>query len=169
MSLLFASIYSDMKSRYWMRHQVLIYVLIPWKNKRLPSEAFGAVLKINTSTRRTLFKFRGWPCSCLNFFLLTYILTCRIPSSRIDISLSAVQSLQLFYMYQWTTLAFVNCIIFLTIKVVRLDERDRYRQLVAQFTTIQTPESVSGTWNRTVDEPLHVETDFLTRTRSHGR
>ena len=162
-----------MKSQYWVRYQVLIHVLIPWKNKRLPSEAFGVVLKINTSTWRILFKFRGWPCSCLNFFLLTYSLACRIPSSRIDFSLSVLQteSLQLhvFCMYQWTTLAFVNWIIFLTIKVVRLDERDRYRQLVAQFTTIQTPESVSGTWNRTVDEPLHVETDFLTRTRSHGR
>lgn len=54
-------------------------------------------------------------------------------------------------------------------RVVRLDERDRYRQLVAQFTTIQTPESVGPTWNRTMDEPLQVQTDFLTKTRSHAR
>lgn len=73
------------------------------------------------------------------------------------------------YMYQWTTLAFVNWTVFLTIKVVRLDERDRYKQLVAQFTTIQTPESVGTSWNRTVAEPLQVDTDFLTKTRSHGR
>jgi len=72
-------------------------------------------------------------------------------------------------MYQWTTLAFVNWTVFLTIKVVRLDERDRYKQLVAQFTTIQTPESVGTSWNRTVAEPLQVDTDFLTKTRSHGR
>ncbi|XP_020614935.1 sentrin-specific protease 1-like isoform X1 [Orbicella faveolata] len=54
-------------------------------------------------------------------------------------------------------------------RVVRLDERDRYKQLVAQFTTIQTPESVGTSWNRTVAEPLQVDTDFLTKTRSHGR
>jgi len=40
---------------------------------------------------------------------------------------------------------------------------------VAQFTTIQTPESVGTSWNRTVAEPLQVDTDFLTKTRSHGR
>ncbi|XP_027041472.1 sentrin-specific protease 1-like [Pocillopora damicornis] len=55
-------------------------------------------------------------------------------------------------------------------RVVRLEERDRYRQLVAQFTNIGTPDRTDRTGNRTVlDEPLYVETDFLTKTRSYTR
>ena len=89
-------------------------------------------------------------------------------NSRKDISLAALLSLQ-FTCTSGEPLPLLIEPFFLTIKVVRLDERDRYRQLVAQFTTIQTPESVGATWNRIVDEPLHIDTDFLTKTRPHGR
>ena len=63
-----------------------------------------------------------------------------------------------------------NRTVSLSNKVVRLEERDRYKQLVAQFTNIQTPDSADHTWNRTaIDEPLQVQTDFLTKTKSHAR
>ena len=66
---------------------------------------------------------------------------------------------------------YLQCIpVSLSYKVVRLEERDRYRQLVAQFTNIETPDRTDRTGNRTVlDEPLYVETDFLTKTRSYTR
>ncbi|CAH3031439.1 unnamed protein product [Porites evermanni] len=54
-------------------------------------------------------------------------------------------------------------------RVVRLDERDRYKQLVAQFTTLQTPDHTEQLWNTTCEHPLEVQTDFLTKTRSHAR
>lgn len=54
-------------------------------------------------------------------------------------------------------------------RVVRLDERDRYKQLVAQFTSLQTPDFAGQSWNTKADEPLQVQTDFLTKTRSHPR
>lgn len=54
-------------------------------------------------------------------------------------------------------------------RVVRLDERDRYKQLVAQFTTLQTPDQTEQSWNTTYEHPLEVQTDFLTKTRSHAR
>ena len=54
-------------------------------------------------------------------------------------------------------------------QVVRLDERDRYKQLVAQFTTLQTPDCTGRAWNLKADEPLQVQTDFLTKSRSHPR
>ena len=60
-----------------------------------------------------------------------------------------------------------NC--FSVKQVVRLDERDRYKQLVAQFTTLQTPDCTGNPWNTTAEEPLQVQTDFLTKSRSHPR
>lgn len=51
-------------------------------------------------------------------------------------------------------------------RVVRLEERDRYKQLVAQFTTQGTPDC---TFNTRSDNNLHVHTDFLTRTRYNTR
>ena len=60
-----------------------------------------------------------------------------------------------------------NC--FFLKQVVRLDERDRYKQLVAQFTTLQTPDHTEQSWNTTCEHPLEIETDFLTKTRSHAR
>lgn len=54
-------------------------------------------------------------------------------------------------------------------RVVRLDERDRYKELVAQFTTLQTPDCTGRSWNTTSEEPLQVQTDFLTKTRCHAR
>lgn len=50
-------------------------------------------------------------------------------------------------------------------RVVRLEERDRYKQLVAQFTTLETPDCTGQNWNARSDDTLCVQTDFLAKTR----
>ena len=61
----------------------------------------------------------------------------------------------------------MNC--FSLEQVVRLDERDRYKQLLAQYTTLQTPDYTGRILNSTAEEPLRVQTDLLTKTRTHPR